>query len=70
MIIGVSLPIKMTFKVISAPPSVKGNTAGNSSGKVVTIETGAQVIAPLFIDVGDEIVVNTESGEYVERASK
>lgn len=70
MIIGVSLPIKMTFKVTSAPPSVKGNTAGNSSGKVVTIETGAQVIAPLFINEGDEIVVNTESGEYVERASK
>lgn len=70
MIIGVSLPIKMTFKVTSAPPSVKGNTAGNSSGKVVTIETGATVIAPLFINEGDEIVVNTESGEYVERASK
>lgn len=69
-IIGVELPIKMTFKVVSAPPSVKGNTAGNSSGKVVTIETGAQVIAPLFINEGDEIVVNTESGEYVERASK
>lgn len=70
MIIGVELPIKMTFKITSAPPSVKGNTAGNSSGKVVTIETGAQVIAPLFLEEGDNIVVNTETGEYVERASK
>ncbi|MEN9338435.1 MAG: hypothetical protein RI945_160 [Candidatus Parcubacteria bacterium] len=69
-IIGVELPIKMTFKVVSAPPNVKGNTAGNSSGKLVTIETGAQVTAPLFIVEGDEIVVNTESGEYVERAGK
>ena len=70
MVIGVELPIKMTFKVISAPPNVKGNTAGSSSGKLVTIETGAAVTAPLFIEEGDEIVVNTESGEYTERANK
>lgn len=70
MVIGVDLPIKMTFKIKSAPPNIKGNTAGNSSGKLVTLETGAQVTAPLFIEEGDEIVVNTESGEYVERANK
>ncbi|MEI6352317.1 MAG: hypothetical protein WCO35_00025 [Candidatus Nomurabacteria bacterium] len=69
-IIGVGLPIKLTLKVTDAPPSIKGNTAGSSSGKVVTLETGAQVTAPLFIEAGDEVVVNTESGEYVERASK
>lgn len=69
-IIGIELPIKMTFKVTSAPPNVKGNTAGSSSGKLVTIETGASVTAPLFIEEGEEIVVNTETGEYVERAGK
>ena len=70
IIIGVELPIKLTLKVVSAPPSIKGNTAGNSSGKVVTLETGANVTAPLFINEGDEIVINTETGEYVERAQK
>ncbi len=70
MIIGISLPIKITLKVVSAPPNVKGNTAGSSSGKLVTLETGAQVTAPLFIEEGEMIVVNTESGEYVERAGK
>jgi elongation factor P len=68
--IGIDLPIKLTFKVVSAPPNIKGNTAGSSSGKLVTIETGAAVTAPLFIEEGDEIIVNTESGEYVERAGK
>ncbi len=69
-IIGIDLPIKITFKVTSAPPNVKGNTASSGSGKLVTLETGAQVTAPLFIEAGEEIVVNTETGEYVERASK
>ena len=54
---------------MSAPPNVKGNTAGSSSGKLVTLETGAQVTVPLFIE-GEMIVINTESGEYVERANK
>lgn len=69
-IIGIDLPIKITLKVTSAPPNIKGNTAGNSSGKLVTLETGAQVTVPLFIEEGEEIVINTETGEYVERASK
>ncbi len=69
-IIGIELPIKMNFKVVSAPPSIKGNTAGNSGGKLVTIETGANITTPFFIEEGDVIVVNTESGEYVERAGK
>jgi elongation factor P len=70
IIIGIELPIKITLKVTSAPPNVKGNTAGSSSGKLVTLETGAQVTVPLFIEEGENIVVNTDTGEYVERASK
>lgn len=69
-IIGIDLPIKINFKVTSAPPNVKGNTASSGSGKLVTLETGAQVTAPLFVEEGEEIVVNTETGEYVERVSK
>ncbi len=62
----INLPVKMEFKVISAPPSVKGNSAGNVN-KVVEIETGASISVPLFINEGDIIRVNTETGEYVER---
>jgi elongation factor P len=65
-IIGVKLPIKMEFKITEAPPSIKGNTVSGGS-KQVTLETGAVVSVPLFIDAGDAIVVNTETGEYVER---
>ncbi len=65
--ISLELPIKMTFKVTSAPPGVKGNSAGNVT-KQVEIETGATITAPMFVNEGDEIRVNTETGEYVERA--
>ena len=65
-IIGLKLPIKMTFIVKDAPPAIKGNTA-SGGGKLVTLETGAQVTTPFFIDVGESVVVNTDTGEYVER---
>jgi elongation factor P len=68
-IIGVTLPIKMTFTVKEAPPAIKGNTA-SGGGKLVTLETGAQVTTPLFIEAGELIIVNTDTGEYVERAGK
>ena len=64
--IGVTLPVKMTFEVKEAPPSMKGNTAAGG-GKLVTIETGAKITTPLFIEAGEKIIVNTETGEYVER---
>ena len=47
-VIGVTLPIKMNFVVKEAPPAIKGNTA-SGGGKLVTIETGAQITTPLFI---------------------
>lgn len=64
----INLPIKMEFKVVSAPPGVKGNSAGNVN-KVVELETGAKVSVPMFINENDVIRINTESGEYVERAN-
>lgn len=67
-IIGVKVPVKMDLKVKEAPPSIKGASAQNSN-KVVTLETGAQVNVPLFINEGDIVRINTETGEYVERAS-
>ncbi len=65
--VAIDLPIKMTFKVTSAPPGVKGNSAGNVQ-KQIELETGAVINAPMFINEGDLIKVNTETGEYVERA--
>lgn len=67
-VIGVKLPIKITFEVTEAPPNVKGNTA-QGGDKVVTLETGTTVTAPLFVEAGDKIEVNTETGEYVGRVN-
>ncbi|MEK7169338.1 MAG: elongation factor P [Patescibacteria group bacterium] len=68
-VINVELPIKMDLKVTEAPPAVKGNTAQGGT-KVVTLETGAKVDAPLFINEGDILRINTTTGEYVERVEK
>ena len=65
-IINVNLPIKMQFKVIEAPPSIKGNTAQGGT-KLVKIETGVQINAPLFVEEGDVIEINTQSGDYTGR---
>ena len=67
-IIGIKLPIKDIYTVKEAPPNIKGNTAQGGS-KPVVIETGASVTTPLFIEAGDTIEVNTETGEYVGRIS-
>ncbi|MFH1608409.1 MAG: hypothetical protein ABH951_00110 [Patescibacteria group bacterium] len=68
-IIGVTLPIKMEFKVKEAPPAVRGDTS-KGGVKVITLENGTTITAPMFISEGETIRVNTETGEYVERASK
>lgn len=66
-IINISLPIKMQFKVVEAPPSTRGDTATGGSKQVV-LEGGAVINAPLFVSEGEMIIVNTETGQYVERA--
>jgi len=68
-IIGLKMPIKVDLKVAEAPPAVKGNTA-TGANKQVTLETGAVVTTPIFINEGDIIRVNTETGEYTERVEK
>lgn len=65
-IINVSLPIKVHLKVIEAPPGVKGERA-QPGKKTVVLETGTKIDVPLFIESGDIIEVNTETGEYVKR---
>lgn len=68
-VIRVTLPVKVDFKVIEAPPAIRGNTAQGGT-KIVEIEGGAKISAPLFVNEGDIIRINTETGEYVERAEK
>lgn len=68
-LLGVHLPIKMDFVIKDAPPAIKGNTVSGGSKQAV-LETGASISVPLFINPGDTIRVNTETGEYVERVSK
>lgn len=65
--IGVEMPIKVDLKVTEAHPAVKGNTAQGGS-KLVKVETGAEVQVPMFIKEGEIIRINTETGEYTERA--
>ena len=66
-VIGVKAPAKVELKVTEAPPAIKGDTA-KGGNKVVTLETGATITAPLFVNVGDVLKINTETGEYMERA--
>lgn len=68
-IVGTKLPIKAEYKVVEAPPAIKGDTASGGN-KAVIIESGAKVNVPLFISSGDIIRINTETGSYVERVEK
>ncbi len=66
--IDIVLPKKMAFKVTHAEHAIRGDTVSGTT-KPVTIETGIQIKVPIFIKQGDKILVNTETGEYVERTS-
>lgn len=67
-IIGIRVPIKVELKVTEAPPSIKGNSVTGGT-KSVMLETGASINAPLFINEGEVIRINTETEEYVERVN-
>lgn len=68
-VIGVKMPIKVELLVKHADPAVKGNTSSGAT-KVVTLETGAHIHVPMFINEGDVISINTETSQYSERVSK
>jgi elongation factor P len=65
-VIGLEMPNSVYLKVIETEPGVKGDSA-TSSLKPCTIETGVQVMVPLFINEGDVIKVDTRNGAYLER---
>jgi elongation factor P len=66
-IMGVEVPFFVTLKVTEASTAVRGDTATNIT-KPVTLETGAVVQVPAFVNEGDMIRVDTRTGEYLERA--
>lgn len=68
-IINVGMPIKVDLLVKEAPPGVKGDTAQGGTKEVI-LETGLKIQVPLFINEGDTIRINTETGAYGERVSK
>lgn len=66
-VLGVDLPNKVELKVTATEPDIRGDTSGGGS-KPATLETGAVVTVPLFINVDDVLVINTDEGKYVSRA--
>lgn len=65
----IKIPVKVDLEVIDAPPAVKGNTVSGGT-KIAVLSTGTRVDVPLFINSGDIIRINTDSGEYTERVTK
>jgi len=65
----VELPRKITYLVKSAPPAVKGDSTSGNVTKEVELDNGMTAQVPIFIKDGDHVVINPETGEYVERAN-
>jgi len=68
-VIGITVPIKVELKIKETVEAVKGNTSGGALKEAI-METGAMVMVPMFINQGDIIAINTESGDYSERIEK
>lgn len=66
MPLSVEMPANVILEVTATEPGVKGNTATNAT-KPATVETGAKINVPLFINEGDKIKIETEKGTYKER---
>lgn len=65
----IKIPIKVELEVKDAPPAVRGNTVSGGT-KIAELVTGAKVDVPLFINAGDIVRINTDSGLYTERVEK
>jgi elongation factor P len=65
----VEAPMFVTLEITDTDPGLKGDTSGGG-GKPATLETGAVVRVPLFVQIGEVIKVDTRKGEYVSRAKE
>jgi elongation factor P len=66
-ILGVQLPSIVILQVTYTEQGLKGDTSTGAM-KFATLETGAQISVPLFINIGDKLKIDTRSGEYIQRA--
>lgn len=64
---GIKLPAKVELKVVEAPPAIKGNTATGGK-KTVVMETGYNASVPIFVEEGDMLIINTQTGDYTSKA--
>ena len=62
------LPSSVELEVTHTEPGVRGDTASGGGDKPATLETGAQIRVPLFVNIGDRVKVQTETGDYMSRA--
>jgi elongation factor P len=62
------LPASVELEVTQTEPGLRGDTASGGGTKPATLETGASVQVPLFVNVGDRVKVQTASGDYISRA--
>jgi len=68
--LSINLPPKMTLQVSETSEAVRGDTAQGNVTKEATLENGLVIKVPHFVKQGEEVIINTETGEYVERAAK
>lgn len=66
--VSIQIPKKIQYKVVEAPPAVKGDSASGNVTKEIKLDNGLVIQAPIFIKEGEEVLVNTETGEYSARA--
>ncbi len=66
----IQLPMKIQYKIVETEPAVKGDTAGGNVQKDAVVENGLKIRVPIFVAEGDEVMIATEDGSYVERVSK
>lgn len=64
----IDIPRKVTLAVVEAAPGVRGDTASGNVTKEAMLENGLKIRVPMFIKEGERVIVNTDTGEYVERA--
>ena len=64
----IQLPSSVELEITETDPGVRGDTVSGGGNKPATVETGAQVMVPLFVNVGDRIKVQTDTGAYMSRA--
>jgi elongation factor P len=65
--IGVTLPPSVVMKITYTEPAVRGNTSSNIT-KAAKLECGVEIQVPAFVDTGDNVKINTQTGEYIERS--